>query len=79
VVTAPLSSSATKVDLLADGAGAQVGADRGGTRPRDHEHCHQRAQLGDGTDRRTSPGDVGGAELGEQDVQQEDQQHGQRG
>ena len=59
-----------RVDLLTDGAGAEVGAD--GRRPGacHHEHCHQRAQLGDGADRRARAGDVGGAELGEQDVQQ---------
>ncbi len=43
-----------------------------------HEHRHQGAELGDGADRRAGAGDVSGAELGQQDVENEDQEHGQR-
>ena len=66
------------VDLLADRASAEVRAD--GRRPGtgDHEHGHQRSQLGDGAERRARTGDVGGAELRKQDVQREDEEHGQR-
>ncbi len=38
----------------------------------------QRPQLGDGGQRRARAGDVGGAELRQEDVEREDKEHGQR-
>ena len=67
-----------RVDLLADGAGAEVGADGRRAGAGDHQHRDQRAELGDRADRRARAGEVGGAELGQQDVEREDEQHGQR-
>ena len=44
----------------------------------DHQHRHDRAELGDRADRGAGAGDVGGAELGQQEVEREDEQHGFR-
>ena len=65
-----------RVDLFADGAGPQVGADgrRGGSR--DHQHASRSVQLRHRAERGAAPGDVRGAELHQQDVQREDDQDG---
>ena len=52
-----------RVDLLADGARAEVGAHRGGTRAGDDQHRHHRADLGDRAERGAGAGEVGGAEF----------------
>src|SRR3954453_20045940 len=67
-----------RVDLLTDGARAQVRANGRRPGPGDHEHGDQWPELGHGSQRRTGSGDVGGAELREQDVEREDKEHGQR-
>ena len=67
-----------RVELFADGAGAQVGAHRGGAGAGDDEHRDDGADLVDRADRRAGARVVGGAELDEQDVEREDRQDRER-
>ena len=69
---------AQRVELVADGARAEVGAHRGGARARDDEHGDDRTDLRHRADRGAGAGEVRGAELDEQHVEGEDQQHRER-
>ena len=69
---------AHRVDLFADGSRTEIRTDRGGACAGDHQHRHHGAELGDGAERGARAGQVGGADLPQQDVQRERHQHGER-
>ena len=57
--------------LLAGWCRRRVSADGGGARAGDHEHRHQGAELGHRSQCRARAGDVSGAELSQQQVEDE--------
>jgi hypothetical protein len=67
-----------RVDLFADGARTQIGANGRGSGAGHHQHGGQRPQLGDRTQGGACTRDVSGAKGGQQGVEREDDQYGQR-
>ena len=61
-----------RVDLLADGPRAEVGAHRGGARAGDDDRGDDGTDLRDGCERRARTGEVARADFDEHDVERED-------
>jgi len=66
-----------RVDFLADGARAQVGADCGGAGAGHHQYRDDGPELGDGSECGARAGQVRGADLAKQDIERERHQNGE--
>src|SRR5699024_1200857 len=67
-----------RIDLLADGAGPEVGADGGGAGPGHDQHRDHGADLGGGAERGALTRPVRGTEIAQEDVEREADQHRER-
>ena len=63
-----------RIDLFADGACPQIGADGRRAGAGHHQHGGERAELGDRAQGGACAGDVSGAERGQQGIEREDDQ-----
>ena len=67
-----------RVDLFANGSRAKVGTHRRRTGAGDDQHRHQRTELSDRAERRTRAAEVRGAQLAQQNVEDEADENRER-